>query len=237
MRRNSDGRWSHEDPSGAVQDAGMNPGPTFERVYLALKEQVTGGRFAPGDHLEPAMIGDDLNASITPVRDALHRLVGERIVEAPRNDGFRVPAPTEAQVRAIYGWNGALLELALRRRPPRPGIPVPPGREGGEAWSDRSPLASAAGLFRQVARRPGDGELEAAIDNLSDRLGAMRIAERRLFEDLEVELDRLRTMFADGDWTALRKGIFIYHRRRQRFAPELLLMARLPRDPLAPQQG
>ena len=67
----------------------MSPGPIFERVYLALKAQVTSGAFAPGDRLEPAALGEALNASITPVRDALHRLVGERIVEAPRNEGNR----------------------------------------------------------------------------------------------------------------------------------------------------
>lgn len=221
----SSGPRRHEDTSPNGLLARMSPGPTFERVYLALKEQVTGGVFAPGDHLEPSSIGEDLNASITPVRDALHRLVGERIVEAPRNDGFRIPAPTEAKLRELYGWNGALLELALRHRPRSPAMPLSLRPESGEG------VASAALLFAGVARRSGDGELVAAIDNLNDRLGAVRVAEARLFEDLGDELARLRTLFLEVDRTGLRRSLFIYHRRRQRFAPELLLMARLPREP------
>ena len=73
------------------------------------------GRFAPGEHLEPVAIGRELNASITPVRDVLHRLVGERLVEAPRHDGFRMPSPTEAELRSLYGWNSELIDIGLRR--------------------------------------------------------------------------------------------------------------------------
>ena len=87
----------------------MSPGPTFDRVYFALKEQLMTGRFAPGDHLEPSLIGDELHSSITPVRDALHRLVGERLVEAPRNDGFRVPMVTEFALRQMYAWQADLM--------------------------------------------------------------------------------------------------------------------------------
>ena len=85
----------------------MSPGPTFERVYHALKEQLGSARFAAGEHLEPATLSHELNASITPVRDALHRLVGEGLVEAPRGDGFRVPAPAKAATIANSTWRAA----------------------------------------------------------------------------------------------------------------------------------
>lgn len=210
----------------------MSPGPTFDRVYLALKEQVTGGVFAPGDHLEPTVIGEELNASVTPVRDALHRLVGEMIVEAPRNDGFRIPAPTEAEVRDLYGWNEALLDFALKRRPRRPALPVLLGTVRAEPTA--VDIMSAAHLFREIARRPGDPEHERAIDNLNDRLGAMRVAEERLFEDLGEELDTMRAALVGGDLAALRRGIAVYHRRRQRCAPQLLLAARVSRGRAGP---
>jgi len=207
----------------------MSPGPTFDRVYVALKEQVAAGSFAPGDHLEPALIGEALNSSITPVRDALHRLVGERIVEAPRNDGFRVPAPTEAELRDLYGWSRDLLELALRKRAPGAGGAAlyaarqldPPGDQAA---------STAADLFRRIARRSGNPEHEAAVEILNDRLAAMRIVEGRLFIDHEEELETLQSLLADEDLAGLRRAILAYHRRRQRAAPELLIASRLSRD-------
>jgi len=201
----------------------MNPGPTFDRVYLALKEQLTSGRFAPGDHLEPAALGEELSASITPVRDALHRLVGERIVEAPRHDGFRVPAPLEAELRELYGWNRQLLELALRCAGTRSAAPAI-GEADGAA-------TATADLFRRMARMAGNAEHEQAIDNLSDRLGALRIAEARIFDDSEEELAAMRGALEVGDLAALRRQIAAYHRRRQRFVPEILAAARKGCEP------
>ena len=89
---------------------------TFERVYAAIKRQLREGVFRPGDRLEPAVLSEQLNASVTPVRDALHRPTGERLVEAPRHEGFRVPMLTETMLRHLYAWHRDLLLLALARR-------------------------------------------------------------------------------------------------------------------------
>jgi len=203
----------------------MSPGFTFERVYLALKGQLGSGRFAPGDHLEPAALGKELNSSITPVRDALHRLVGERIVEAPRSDGFRVPAPTEAELRGLYGWSRMLLDLALRAAP-----------SGGIAAALRSAGADAqtpeteADLFRAIAMRIGNAELETTVTNLNDRLAPLRSAEARIFDDAGTELRTLLAAWHAGDLAALRRGIAAYHRRRQRCVGDILIASRsIPR--------
>ena len=200
----------------------MSPGPTFDRVYLALKEQLMSGRFTPGDHLEPMTIGEELNASITPVRDALHRLVGERLVEAPRNDGFRVPAPTEAELRDLYGWNCRLLDLALGRRASARVALL------GTGSAEPPDIATfmAADLFRLIAHRSGSPEHERAVENLNDRLGALRVAEQRLFEDAAEEFSSLAAAFRESDIAALRRGVGAYHRRRQRRVPEILVAAR-----------
>ena len=200
----------------------MSPGPTFDRVYLALKEQLASGRFAPGDHLEPAALGDELHASITPVRDALHRLVGERIVEAPRNDGFRVPAPTEAELRDLYGWSRTLLGLALRVSTSRSRAAAVRAAEPG----GREAIETEADLFRTMARRTGNPEHEAAVENLNDRLASLRIAEARLFGYEAAELHALRAAWEAGDLAELRRRISAYHRRRQRCVPEILIASR-----------
>jgi hypothetical protein len=205
----------------------MSPGPTFDRIYVALKQELARGRFAPGDHLEPAGLGEELNASITPVRDALHRLVGERLVEAPRNDGFRVPAPTEAELRDLYGWNWELLDLGLRARRGAAGtLSRPPALEE-PVEGDRS--SAVADLFLRIAARSGNPEHEAAVATLNDRLSPIRTVEAQLFEDLDVEVSALRSAFGAQDWSALRRSIAAYHRRRQRSVPDLLRAARAVR--------
>jgi DNA-binding GntR family transcriptional regulator len=222
MPRRSGARWRRDSEPKAQTEPAVSPGPTFDRVYLALKEQLTSGRFAPGDHLEPAMLGPELNASITPVRDALHRLVGERIVEAPRNDGFRVPAPAEADLRDLYGWNRSLLELALRSSTAASAAAAVRAAEigGGDT------LSSAADLFRAIARRTGSLELEAAVENLNDRLAPLRVAETRIFEDAAEEHRIQRIAWEQGDYSELRRCIVVYHRRRQRHVSDILVACR-----------
>src|SRR3954471_22236340 len=94
----------------------MTPPGTFERVYAAIRQRLREGVYRPGDRLEPALLSDQFNASVTPVRDALHRLTGERLVEAPRHEGFRVPLLTESMLRHLYAWHRDLLLLAILNR-------------------------------------------------------------------------------------------------------------------------
>ncbi|QCI78807.1 GntR family transcriptional regulator [Hankyongella ginsenosidimutans] len=49
------------------------------------------GRGAAWRKLEPAGLAAELNSSVTPVRDALHRLAGERLVESWTSEGFHLP--------------------------------------------------------------------------------------------------------------------------------------------------
>lgn len=187
----------------------MSPGHTFERVYLALKAQLGSGRFVPGESLEPARLSDELLSSITPVRDALHRLVGERLVDAPRNDGFRAPPMTEVGLRHLYAWNLALLTLAIKdgssgdpspRDPPA--APMPP--------------ASAEALFTALADRNPNPELRAAVANANDRLRPIRQVEPHALPAMAAELDEIEAAGRVGDRTALRRHLVAYHRRRER---------------------
>ena len=93
----------------------MTPPGTFERVYVAIRQRLREGLYRPGERLEPAVLSDELNASVTPVRDALHRLTGERLVEAPRHEGFRTPMMTESLLRHLYGWHLDLLLLEITK--------------------------------------------------------------------------------------------------------------------------
>lgn len=217
--------------SGARPDPAaepMCPGPTFDRVYLALKDQLVAGRFAPGDHLEPVQIGEELHASITPVRDALHRLVGERLVEAPRNDGFRAPLLTEFALRHLYSLSADLLLLALKA-PPAARLPDPHGAGAEEARDQLSDPAAA--LFRAIAGLSANPEHREAVAAVCARLGSARSVEPLIFADVAGELGALRAAFGAPDLGALRRLLRAYHRRRVRGAP--LILEAMHRRPAA----
>jgi DNA-binding GntR family transcriptional regulator len=195
----------------------MSPGTTFERVYRALKEQLGSGRFRPGDPLEPRALSDALNSSITPVRDALHRLVGERLVESPRGSGFRTPIVTELALRNLYAWNQTLLLIGVA------GPARGPTGWGGFLENLPSPTPRRIEtLFAAIAGRSGNPEHVEAIAALSDRLRPTRVAESTVLDKIEDELARMELQLACGDVQALKRSIRAYHRRRARSAAPLV---------------
>lgn len=194
----------------------MSPGATFERIYCALKDQLGSGRYAAGEHLDPVRVAFELNSSITPVRDALHRLVGERLAEAPRNNGFRVPLMTEMGLRNLYAWNAKLLILAAR---PVRGQPPPP--VSGED-RELSLIGYTERIFAAIAAATNNPEHAGTVERVSDRLRAARHVEIGLIGDTRAELEQIDRARLDRDFARLRKSLGLYHRRRERLAAEIV---------------
>lgn len=196
----------------------MTPPGTFERVYAALKQRLRQGMYRPGDRLEPAALSDELNASVTPVRDALHRLTGERLVDAPRHEGFRVPMLTETMLRQLYRWHLDLLLLAVANH--RAGAREPTAVVAGSA--DRPPHERQGDLFDALARSSSNAEHTAALENLGHRLEPLRRLEAALLDDLDGEIHDILAALRSDDRKALRNALIRYHRRRERIVPELI---------------
>lgn len=185
----------------------MNAAPVFDRVYGGLKQMLRDGRRSPGARLDPAALAEELAASITPVRDALYRLTGERMVDAA-GEGFQVPLLTEPDLRDLYAWNLQLLLAAPRLVD----LPVPQTEE-----TPTSTVAERAeALFAGMARLSGNCEQLAAVTALNDRLHAVRIGEEIWFGDCDEELAALAQ--AENRRVLLGR----YHRRRIAAVPDLL---------------
>nr|WP_315380768.1 GntR family transcriptional regulator [uncultured Sphingomonas sp.] len=183
----------------------MSPGATFERVYGAIKQMLLDGELPPGAPIEPAIIGREIAASITPVRDALHRLTGERLVEAPNHNGFRVPLLSEAALRDLYQWNGRVLGLAARQVQPASDTRI---QHSGSAQE------ITATLFLRVAQATESAELVATVRSLNDRLMVVRRAEVATLPVIVEEIPGLGSIIAAGDRVALTAALTRYHRRR-----------------------
>jgi DNA-binding FadR family transcriptional regulator len=192
---------------------------TFERVYAAIKARLISGVYRPGERLEPAVLADELNASVTPIRDALHRLTGERLVEAPRHEGFRVPMLTETTLRHLYAWHHDLLLLAiLSRKLPASQPELPPETsDRGTALHKRCNAA-----FLALARSTGNPEHLIALATLTERIEPVQRLEDALLDAAEEESAGIVAAILSGDRKLLRKALLHYHRRRERIVPEVI---------------
>ena len=195
----------------------MTPPGTFERVYAAIKQRLREGVYRPGTRLEPAALSDELNASVTPVRDALHRLTGERLVEAPRHEGFRMPMMTETLLRHLYAWHLDLLLLAVLKHHSTALTDEVTVSRGEAAVHERQNA-----IFVAIARSAHNPEHIAALEALSPRLEPIQRFEQSFLDETENETnDIVRALKAD-DRKALRSSLVRYHRRRERIVPQLL---------------
>lgn len=193
----------------------MSPGPAFERVYLELKRQLREGTRPPGTPLEPAAIGDEFGTSFTPVRDALHRLVGEGLVENPRHNGFSVPRLTEQALRDLYGWAGEVAGLAAARMR-TPAASAPAGHADGEDATEA--------LFLRIADATGNREHARTMRRLTARLAPYRHVEARHFADIASERDALATLVRANARAPLARALARYHRRRIAATPKILAL-------------
>jgi DNA-binding GntR family transcriptional regulator len=206
----------------------MSPGATMERVYLDLKARILSGAYPPGTRLEAAQLSRTLASSATPVRDALYRLSGERIIESWHQEGFRQPLLGEADLVDLYGWAGALLSMALKGRSPRPDLP------GGliELAAHDSYPEAIESLFRTIATGSSNGELRAAIVNMVERSMTIRSLEVRVDADAGEALKAMAEDYRFGRWSALRSKITRFHRRRAGFAGRVAAEIRKRSEPL-----
>ena len=195
----------------------MSQPGTFERVYAVLKDRCRKGTFGPGERLEPAAFCDDLNASVTPIRDALHRLTGERLVEAPRNEGFRMPMLTETTLRHLYAWHRDLLLLAAAKHGAVDALEIDDGGGAAGALHERRNA-----VFAALAQSSGNPEHVHALSAVMARLEPIQQLEERFLGAMDAEIGQICEAVRSNDRSALRKSLVRYHRRRERIVPDLL---------------
>jgi DNA-binding GntR family transcriptional regulator len=85
------------------------------QVYESLREALTAGRFAPGQKLTFRSIANTLGVSLTPVREALRRLVAEGAFEMQPSRSVRVPLMTRAKVLELRDIRMAVEGLATEK--------------------------------------------------------------------------------------------------------------------------
>lgn len=83
-------------------------------VYSILWKRILQRGFHPGQKLSDLKISDELGVSRTPVREALHRLVQDGVVNYSPNRGFFIAQFSATDISEIFELRAALEALALR---------------------------------------------------------------------------------------------------------------------------
>jgi DNA-binding GntR family transcriptional regulator len=194
----------------------MSPEPvTAQYTYERLKVDIVTGGYAPGRSLNLHKLAQHFGTSVTPVRDAIHRMVGERLVDLHPGGGFRVPVPTAASLHGLYRWHDVLVRQALT-------LPLT-----AEALDQLSIVEVAAGTPDQIARAAtrlfevlvatsGTAEFLHALGGAADRLRLARLCEPVVMREVSEEMESFVAIAKNGSKTAIRTAIAEYHRRRLR---------------------
>jgi DNA-binding GntR family transcriptional regulator len=89
-----------------------------EIVYDRLRQAIMFGELRPGERLRQEKLANQMGVSRMPVREALHRLAKEGLVEFPPHRGAVVRRPTLQEFRQIFDaleiLERAALELVVR---------------------------------------------------------------------------------------------------------------------------
>ncbi len=132
---------------GPATATGINPLHAVslrEQARAAIRASIITGEMEAGRVYSVPPLAEQLNVSLTPVREAMLDLVNEHLLEPVRNKGFRVPVLSDKDLEDIF-------EIRLMLEAPTVGRiagPVPAAR-----------YAELAELVSQIEDRAAGGDL------------------------------------------------------------------------------
>ncbi len=83
-----------------------------EHVFENLKQAIIRGEVVPGTRLVESRIADALDISRTPVREAIHKLEREGLIEKLPRGGFSVLGLTREEIEETFGIRSVLESYA-----------------------------------------------------------------------------------------------------------------------------
>ena len=85
-----------------------------EKTYDYLKSNILSGRFVPGERLAEEHLAEELRISRTPVREALHKLEQEGLIEPLESRGFCVPHDSPEEIEDLFDIRTVLEGYTLK---------------------------------------------------------------------------------------------------------------------------
>jgi DNA-binding GntR family transcriptional regulator len=85
-----------------------------EKTYDYLKANILSGHFIPGERLAEEHLAEELGVSRTPVREALHKLEQEGLIEPLESRGFRIPQDSPEEIEDLFDIRTVLEGYTLK---------------------------------------------------------------------------------------------------------------------------
>lgn len=211
------------------------PSPILRRnlgadVYGALWDWILGNNLRPGEKLSDLRLSEELGVSRTPVREALHRLVGDGVLDYTPNRGFFVARFSATDIAEIFDLRAALEALACRtvaNRRPAPDFAwalddldrvesMIAGARNDQERMDASRvfLEMDQGFHRWIVEQSGNQRLIAIVGGLWGQISVFQRAGTRIPGWTEIAIgqhraiiDRLLAGEIDAGADALAKHI------------------------------
>ena len=181
-------------------------------AYARIKELVVNYRFGPGEHLQINELSEQLNVSVTPVREALSRLHAEGLIASVPHRGFFTKNLDVKELRDLYELALIVLShsLWLAARDPsklrslrsfEDSLRVlPSSKEQGVVYA-----TYIEHLFEAIARVSQNEEMISIISNFNNKSHFIRVIDLETQGNLKVILDetkRLVSLLQAGDVAA-----------------------------------
>lgn len=189
------------------------PRDPFGVALEALRARLGTGRLVAGEPLTITDLAHDLGLSATPVREALSRLAGERLIEDRRGRGYFAPRLDVSDLVELYGLRRLYIAEALAA--------IEATRPLGLADATGAPSSpsDAGEVLDWIVAKAGNRALFDAYRQVSERLAPSIGVEPQVFA-LPDELAGLCEALEDRG--ALIAALDQLHDARRRHAPELM---------------
>jgi len=88
--------------------------PVREKVYEHIKSLILSGHLNPGEKLKEEHLAKTLGVSRTPIREALHKLESEGLINTRKKRGFIVSRDSREEVEELFDLRSILEGYTLR---------------------------------------------------------------------------------------------------------------------------
>lgn len=210
------------------------PRPLREEVYTRLRRAILDSAYPAGTKLVEADLAAALSISRTPIREALHKLELEGLVErVPGGTGLRVAGLSRDEVEEIYGVRAVLEGYAVRLAAARIG-PDDVARLSAllDASADAITASDGEALLRVntefhggIYQIAGSRRLEGLVRSLHDQVMRYRAATLEIQGQGQVGLAEHRAILealAARDAAAAERLVVAHVERKMRVVAEHL---------------